>query len=109
MRMTVAVLAMTAAWSAGAQAADLKPLTAESIDLGTVRGVAYYTVEPNGYRVVATVSGEDATQPVRMVALLSPGQSVSLSVPGRESRPETTISFTRRGDEIRVEPSSVAN
>ena len=45
---------------------------------GDVSGVAYYTIERDGFRVVATLAkkGEDAV-PVRVVAMLAPGHELS--------------------------------
>ncbi len=38
-----------------AQAEDLRPLQARSIEIGHASGVAYYTVSDDGFRVVATL------------------------------------------------------
>jgi hypothetical protein len=44
-------------------------------------GSAYYTVEQDGFRLVATISsGIDAT-PVRLVATLGSGQNVAVLLP----------------------------
>ena len=37
-------------------AVELQPTHGKSIALGNVSGIAYYTVEADGYRVVAVVS-----------------------------------------------------
>jgi hypothetical protein len=37
------------------RADSLKPAEAKIVDLGAVNGIVYYTVEPTGYRVVATL------------------------------------------------------
>src|SRR4030081_3728431 len=68
----------------------LKPLQGQVIDLGDVSGVAYYTVERDGFRVIATLAkkGEDAV-PVRVVAVLAPGQSLALSTPREAGTPQT--------------------
>ena len=43
--------------SIGATHADgLRPIEGRSIDLGELSGVAYYTVERDGFRVVATLA-----------------------------------------------------
>ena len=39
-----------------AQAEDLRPLQARSIEVGGTSGVAYYTVSDDGFRVVATLA-----------------------------------------------------
>ena len=47
--------------SLGATRADgLRPVEAKSIDLGEVSGVAYYTVERDGFHVVATLAQGEA-------------------------------------------------
>ena len=82
MKMRIAILASCAVAASfvagGVHAETLKPIQGGSIDLGTLAGIAYYTVEPEGYRLVATL-GSDT--PVRFVATLAPGQSVTLSTP----------------------------
>jgi hypothetical protein len=54
-------------------AEGLKPFQGRVIDLGDVSAVAYYTVERDDYRVIATLAkkAEDAV-PVRVVATLAP-------------------------------------
>jgi hypothetical protein len=49
-----AAIALAAIGSAHAE--GLKPLQGEIIDLGDVSGVVYYTVERDGFRVVATLA-----------------------------------------------------
>jgi hypothetical protein len=51
-------------------------------------GVAYYTVERDGFRVVATLAQGEAGTPLRVVAVLAPGQSVVLSTPEQAGRIE---------------------
>ncbi len=91
-----AMLAMGAA-----QAGELQPIAAQSISLGDVAGVAYYTVEPDGYRVVATVAAQDKA-PVRFIATLSPGQKVVVSVPGKVGEKESQLVLARMGDRLVV-------
>ena len=44
--------------------------------------VAYYTVERDGFRVVATLAKKDEDAvPVRVVAVLGPDQTLTLSTP----------------------------
>jgi predicted aconitase len=95
-----AVLALTAAGAAQADA--LRSIEARSIDLGAVSGVAYYTVEPDGLRVVATLAeGEDGT-PVRVEALLAAGQSVVISSPREAGAPANRVEIARAGDGVLV-------
>ena len=92
-----------------AHAEGLKPFQGRVIDLGDVSGVAYYSVERDGFRVVATLAkkAEDAV-PVRIVAMLAPDQSLTLSTPheatrSRSSGGPTRSSFTRRPPGSRID------
>ena len=88
--------------SAAAYAADIKPIEAITIDLQQARGVAYYTVEPDGYRVVASmVAGENST-PMQITALLTDGQRLVLSVPSAVDQPATEVELVRQGEQLRV-------
>src|ERR1700748_3978448 len=85
--------------SLGAARADgLRPIEANSINLGDVSGVAYYTVEPDGFRVVTTLAQGEAGTPIRFVTVLAPGQRVVVSTP--YTAPALEIS--RKGDELLV-------
>src|SRR5580693_6446334 len=53
-----------------------------------VSGVAYYTVERDGFRVVATLAKKDEdAAPVRVEAVLAPDQSLTLSNPREAGTP----------------------
>src|ERR1700686_659649 len=67
-----------------AHADGLRPIDAKSIDLGEVSGVAYYTVERDGFHVVTTLAQGMAGMPIRVVAVLEPGQSVVLLPPNQK-------------------------
>lgn len=85
--------------SIGATRADgLRPIQGQSIDLGELSGIVYYTVEPDGFRVVATLAEGELGTPVRIKALLSTGQSVEIST----ARADNTVEIKRRGDELFV-------
>jgi hypothetical protein len=90
-----------------AQAGELKPTQAHSIDLNGVHGVAYYTVEDGDYHVVAVVAHDGGT-PVRVSAHLADGQSVVISVPGAVGSAEATLEIVRDGDAVSVSPTVVA-
>src|ERR1700746_106372 len=64
-----------------AHADGLRPIDAKSIDLGEVSGVAYYTVERDGFHVVTTLAQGMAGTPIRVVCVLTPGESVVFSTP----------------------------
>jgi hypothetical protein len=86
-RQTTIAAAFALAAIGPARAEGLKPLQGEVIDLGDVSGVAYYTVERDGFRVVATLAKKDEDAvPVRVVAVLAPGQDLQASRHG--ARPQ---------------------
>ena len=58
-RQTTLAAAFALAAIGPAHAEGLKPLEGQVIDLGDVSGVAYYTVERDGFRVVATLAKKD--------------------------------------------------
>jgi hypothetical protein len=88
------------------RATELEAMAGASITLGDVSGSAHYTVEPDGYRVEATVaSGVDNT-PVRLTATLLSGQKVTVSVPRGIGEPEMKIEFNRIEDRLFVNDAS---
>lgn len=107
-RRTILAAALALAPFAPARAEELKPIQAQAIDLGAVSGVAYYTVERDGFRVVATLAqGEDAT-PVRFEALLVPGTSVTISTPrGAGAAPEA-VEISRQAEAVLVRKAAAA-
>jgi len=88
-----------------AQAEGLRPIEAKSIDLGGVSGIAYYTVERDGFRVVATLAQGEAGTPIRVVSTLAPGQRVVLSTP----QPAGAIEISRQGDSVLVRKANAAS
>ncbi|WP_046867513.1 hypothetical protein [Microvirga massiliensis] len=85
-----------------AGATEVKTVAGASISLGDVSGSAYYTVEQDGYRLVATLaSGVDST-PVRLTTTLLSGQRVTMSVPRGVGEPEMRIEFNRVEDRLFV-------
>jgi hypothetical protein len=88
-----------------AQAEGLRPIEAKSIDLGGVSGIAYYTVERDGFRVVATLAQGETGTPIRVVAVLAPGQRVVLSTPQRAA----AIEISRKGDSVLVRNANTAS
>ncbi|MCJ2009690.1 hypothetical protein FV232_16175 [Methylobacterium sp. WL30] len=99
-----AIVALTAGLGS-AGAAEIKPAAAGSVDLGTLSGVAYYTAEPKGYRVVVTLAPRAAAPAVRFETVLADDQSVTLSTPRPADSPAETIEISRVGDRILVQPS----
>ncbi|MGF6311383.1 hypothetical protein ABIB82_005420 [Bradyrhizobium sp. i1.8.4] len=91
--------------SLGAARADgLRPVEAKSIDLGEVSGVAYYTVERDGFHVVTTLAQGEAGTPIRVVSVLAPGQRVVLSTANQPSR----LEISRQGDSVLVRKANTA-
>ena len=89
-----------------AHADDLRPISAISIDLGEVSGVAYYPVERDGFHVVATLAQGMTGTPIRVVSVLAPGQSLAFSTP----RQEGALEISRNGDSVLVRKvKSVSN
>jgi hypothetical protein len=103
-RHVVPAFAFAFAMLGAAQAGGdhLQPAQAYRIDLGKVSGVAYYTVERDGFYVVTTLAqGEDGT-PVRVVSVLAPGQSVVVSTPSEAGRAPTAVEIRRQSDTLLV-------
>ena len=86
--------------SSAAQAAELRPMEASSIALGDVSGVAYYTAENDGYRVVTTLAPGESTTPVRFITTLLPGQKAILSVPREPGLSAVSVEISRTGDRV---------
>ena len=108
-RRTILAAALALASVAPAAAEGLKPVQAQAIDLGAVSGVAYYTVEGDGFRVVATLAqeGQDGA-PVRVEAVLLPGQSVVLSTPRGPGVRPYAVEISRRADAVVVHRAAAA-
>jgi len=78
----------------------IQPIEGKDIDLGTLGGIVYYTVEPNGYHVVATL-GTDT--PVRFTATLAPDQSVTVSTPRAVGEPPMEVRITRHREQLTID------
>ena len=75
-------------------------MQASSIELGGVSGVAYYTNEKDGYRVVATLAADENAMPVRFAATLLPGQKTVLSVPREQGLDPIWVEISRIGSRV---------
>ena len=75
-----------------------RPIDAMGIDLGDVSGVAYYTVERDGFHVVATLAQGKEGTPIRVVSVLAPGQSVAFSTAHQAG----ALEISRNGDSVLV-------
>jgi hypothetical protein len=97
-RSTLLAAAFTLASLGAAHANGLRPIEGRSIDLGDMSGVAYYTVEPDGFRVVTTLAQGERGTPIRFVSVLAPGQRVVLSTPQAAG----ALEISRNGDSLFV-------
>ena len=100
---TILASAIVAAGLVGqALAQPVEPIHSQIIDLGTVDGDVYYTVQPNGFHVVATFAEPGNGQPVRFETVLAPGQSVTVSTPRGVDVPSESVSISRQADRVFV-------
>jgi hypothetical protein len=104
-RSTLLAAAFTLASLAAAHANSLRPIEGRSIDLGDVSGVVYYTAEPDGFRVVATLAQAETGTPIRFVSVLAPGQRVVLSTP----RQAGALEISRNGDSLLVRKANAVS
>ena len=81
-----------------AHADGVRPIEGKSIDLGGISGIAYYTVERDGFHVVTTLAQGEAGTPIRVVSVLASGQRVVLSTPQQAD----AIEISRKGDSVLV-------
>jgi len=94
--------ATVAALTGTASAETIRPLDGGSVNLGDLSGVAYFTPEPKGYRVVVTLARTDAARAVRFEAVLASGQSVILSTPQELGAAADAVEISRTGDTVAV-------
>ncbi|CAA2144825.1 MULTISPECIES: hypothetical protein [Methylobacterium] len=85
-----------------ASAETIKPLDGGSVSLGELSGVAYYTAEPKGYRVVVTLARTGTSRAMRFETVLANGQSVTLSTPQELGGTADAIEISRTGDTVAV-------
>jgi hypothetical protein len=99
-------------------AAELSPGAGHSVRLAEFAGTLYYTVEPDGFRVVATLASGAEGQPIRFESTLASGQRVIISVPRSAGEPSLDLAIARNGDTLvvtdptaaaRSDPSSVGS
>jgi hypothetical protein len=80
--------------------------------LGDWTGIAYFTSEPGGLRLVATIAAAEGIEatPVRFVTTLAPDQTATMSVPGKPGEKSIEVVFLRRGERLVVKtPSNASN
>lgn len=76
---------------------ELAPVQAQSIRLAGFNGIVYYTVEQDGYHVVATLAFGPEGLPIRFVTTLGPGQRMLISVPQSVGQPPIEVEIRRNG------------
>ena len=108
--LSAALIGASAGLGGFVSAQTLTPIRAESIDLGTTRGSAYYVAQPDGYHLVATLYSGGANTPVRFNTVLATGQSASVSIPGPAGTLAQEVTFSRSADAliVRQTPDTVA-
>lgn len=99
--------------AAAPRSAEARPLQAQPVAFGAVSGVAYYTVERDGARVVATLAQTDARgeagTPVRVEVVLAPGQGIVLSTPRAAGTAPDAVALVRQGDRVFVHEAAVTH
>ena len=96
--------------SSHAFAGNLNPVQSQSIDLGGVAGDAYYTIQKDGFHVVATFAPRDsAAAPVRFQAVLLPGQAVTFSTPRAVGEQPVSFSIKRQDERVVVSAADLIN
>jgi len=105
-RLSVAVGTICCLGFGAASAAELAPQSGHSLHLGGMDGTVYYTVQTDGYRVVATVASAEGS-PIRFTSTLKAGQRMVISMPHALDQPALDFEILRDGDVLRVgEPVS---
>jgi hypothetical protein len=97
-----------AATQAVAAGEDLSPLEGRTVELGEMRGIVYYTAEPDGMRLVATLAAGEEGVPVRIVTTLADGQSLVLSAPRAPGVAPHRTEIVRHGARVSIAGGSVA-
>jgi len=108
-RMTGYLTAFAGAWllmTGLSMAAELAPINAHRIHFARFDGILYYTVEQDGYRVVATLASGPEELPIRFIATLGPGQRAMISVPQSVDQPSVDFEIFRDGDALIVGDSA---
>lgn len=107
--LAFAAFAIATSSALSAAIADkLSPAIGRTIELGSINGVAYYTVGKDGFHVVATLANPH-TPSVRFEAVLSPGQSVIVSSPSAYGQEAARIEISRQNDDIQVQRLAATN
>jgi len=90
-------------------ATELGPVQAQTIELGALRGVAYYTPEAGGFRFVATFADPEGGVPLRVTGMLADGQAMTFSVPRGAGETALEASFLRRGETVIMHTARISS
>jgi hypothetical protein len=93
----------------GSDASPLLPYEGVSIDLGGLHGVAYYSEQPDGFHVVATVAEGEQGLPVRFEATLADHQKLTISVPRAAGEPPRLLELSRSGTRLVMKHDRVSD
>jgi hypothetical protein len=102
----IAALGLACLAADGLRADPLAPFEARDIALGGVTGVAYYTVEPEAYRVVATFAGEGNGPRIQVEALLTGDSAILVSTPPALGGRGEAVVIRRSDGWLTVEPAA---
>jgi hypothetical protein len=83
-------------------AGELVPGRANDVHLGGFDGVVYYSVEQDGYKVIATLASGANALPIRFISTLAPGQRLVISVPRSADQPPIDFEILRDGEALLV-------
>jgi hypothetical protein len=108
MHRYIALAALAAAAATSVHAGELAPYGGESIALGSMRGVTYYTTSPGGYRVVTTLADGESGLPVRFETTLADKQKLKVSVPGKFGEKTIALEIIRAGDKVILSQPQIA-
>jgi hypothetical protein len=96
-RRLVFLISVFALLAGAAQAGDLRAPEAQSLRLGPFSGVGYSIKEGGRVRVVVALAEGDIGSPLRVEAVLAPGQRVVLTAIGANAGPKLTLQATSSG------------
>lgn len=77
---------------------ELHAYVAKAVTLDALSGTLYFTSQNGEYAVVATFDKEP--RPVRLIAMLQPGQRIELSSPRALGEPASVVEIRRDGDRV---------
>ena len=96
-RRLVFLTSVFALLAGAAQAGELRAPEVQSLRLGPFSGVGYSIKEGGRVRVVVALAEGDIGSPLRVEAVLAPGQRVVLTAIGAKAGPKLTLQATSSG------------